>query len=412
MNRRLQVFTAVLLFVSIMFTLVSCGKDGQSTTATTVGETSEAPETTEGQTAMPVEAKPFTNFSRYLTRIDFSYPVIEIAEMNATDLFLTVPANKNSDRANSIVRYRLGTGKTQRLYTVPDRDTVISDLQVNDEYLLYVTSREDLSRQRIYIRNLETGSTRQIYSATREETAVTPILFNHRVFWIEKRSGERPVLCEYDAKQNKKTDLYSLSSRRAESQLSFNEGRLLYVDYVAGSTAFVIYDVINAAKTVIPTGSQVVKDAMLAGKFLIYSQYEGIKTPATTEKKEDEEPVGEQGEVREEPKDEEIKPVGGMNAWSTCVFNIDTCRYFSGEESDIFFGFKRVTAGRFAAVLKTALRFYMAGENRISYLFTLPERSITYFSATERNYFIVTGEGDESGSFVIIVNMNGYFEKI
>ena len=87
MNRRLQVFTAVLLFVSIMFTLVSCGKDGQSTTATTVGETSEAPETTEGQTAMPVEAKPFTNFSRYLTRIDFSYPVIEIAEMNATDLF-------------------------------------------------------------------------------------------------------------------------------------------------------------------------------------------------------------------------------------------------------------------------------------------------------------------------------------
>jgi len=49
-------------------------------------------------------------------------------------------------------------------------------------------------------------------------------------------------------------------------------------------------------------------------------------------------------------------------------------------------------------------------------MFTLPERNITCFAPDSMGRFVVAGKhgekSEKSGSFVIIVNMNGYFEKV
>ena len=411
MDKNIKVLSAILLMVATLLLITSCVGNGKN--ETTADETTTDEPATEPQTAVPVEAKPFTNFKDYLTQIDFSYSTIEIAEINSEDIYMAVPLSKSARKANAIVKYNLETGKTRTVYTLPDKSTVISKLSVNDDCLLYVTSRQDGSRQRVYARNLKTGSTRLIYSGAKADDAVCPVLYNQKVYWIEKRGENQPALCSYNIANGEKSEVLSLSSRRADVSLSINEGRLLSIDTVSGTPVLVIYDILNAEKTIIPTGAYNIKDAMLTGRFLIYSEYDRYRLVETDEENKEND---EENEEEIEGDDEKETKAPQRGAWVTRILNLDALKYYSDEESEIFQGVMRASADRFVAVMKNALRFYLSGEKRISYMFTLPERNITCFAPDSMGRFVVAGKhgekSEKSGSFVIIVNMNGYFEKV
>ncbi|HQD73267.1 MAG TPA: hypothetical protein PLY67_07610, partial [Clostridiales bacterium] len=71
MDKNIKVLSAILLMVATLLLITSCVGNGKN--ETTADETTTDEPATEPQTAVPVEAKPFTNFKDYLTQIDFSY---------------------------------------------------------------------------------------------------------------------------------------------------------------------------------------------------------------------------------------------------------------------------------------------------------------------------------------------------
>lgn len=178
--------------------------------------------------------------------IDLSIPYKQVATPTYKDNYLYIPVNKEGEFIDTIIKYGINGKSESSIFSSKLEDSAINNLQVNNEWMIWVESESTGANNKIYAKNIQSSEIKVISESDPNIVTITsPILNESNVAWIDI-INRSPVVVHYDLiKQEKKTISEIHTHSFYNNWVDLQNGKILWTDSTNNKGYYFIYDIKN-----------------------------------------------------------------------------------------------------------------------------------------------------------------------